>query len=73
MEKTAARILKGSDIKLEGTFCLDAGQPAPAVARDKNNSSVPVQARIVEKQPQYAVIEITCSCGTKTHIKCEYE
>jgi len=27
---------------------------------------------IVENQPEFAVIEITCSCGTKTYIRCEY-
>jgi len=72
MEKTTGRILKGGDVKLEGTFCLDAGQPAPASAKERNTASVPVQARIVENQPQFAIIEIICSCGTKTHIKCEY-
>ena len=72
MEKTAGRILKSSDVKLEGTFCLDAGQSAPALARERNAASVPVQAHIVESQPQFAIIEVICSCGTKTQIRCEY-
>jgi hypothetical protein len=30
------------------------------------------QARIVENHPKFADIEITCSCGTKTYVRCEY-
>jgi hypothetical protein len=69
-----ARIIKGSDIKLEGTFHLDANQPASASVGTQRvpASSVPVSARIIESQPQYAIIEVTCSCGTKTHIRCEF-
>jgi len=28
--------------------------------------------RIVESQPEFAVIEITCSCGTGIYLRCEY-
>jgi hypothetical protein len=69
-----ARIIKGSDIKLEGTFRLDANQPqqsAPSPQRPAAGA-VPVQARILESQPQYAIIEVTCSCGTKTQVRCEF-
>lgn len=72
MEKTAGRIVKSSNVKLEGTFCLDAGQSASPWAREKNAASVPVQARIVESQPQFAIIEVICGCGAKTQIRCEY-
>jgi hypothetical protein len=69
-----ARIIKGNDIKLEGTFCFDANQPLQSAAPTQRaaSSSGAVQARIVESQPQYAIIEVTCSCGTKTHIRCEF-
>ncbi|MEN6385872.1 MAG: hypothetical protein ABFD79_11845 [Phycisphaerales bacterium] len=70
-----ARIIKGSDIKLDGTFRLDAGASQSSSVQPvqrQASSSVPVQARIVESQPQYAIIEVTCSCGTKTHVRCEF-
>jgi hypothetical protein len=70
-----ARIIKGNDIKLEGTFRFDANQPLQSAAptqRAAASSLGTVQARIVESQPQYAIIEVTCTCGTKTHIRCEF-
>ncbi len=72
MKKTAGHILKGSDVKLEGQFHLDLGQVAPVRAKEKSVASVTPQAQIVENYPEFAVIEITCSCGTKTYLRCEY-
>ncbi|MCX5633248.1 MAG: hypothetical protein NTW93_06215 [Phycisphaerae bacterium] len=72
MEKAAGRILKGNDVKLEGCFRLDAGQGAPGSANQRNAGSVPAQARIIENHPEFAVIEVTCGCGVKTHIRCEF-
>ena len=30
------------------------------------------QARIVESNDEYAIIEIVCSCGRKTSVQCNY-
>lgn len=72
MEKTVRHILKGNDVKLEGQLHLDIGQTAPAPANERNVTSAAPQVRIVEEHPEFAVMEVTCRCGTKTHIKCEY-
>jgi hypothetical protein len=72
MKKTAGRILKSSDVKLEGRFHLDAGRIAPGRTRGKNAALTTPQVRIVESHPEFGVIEITCSCGTKTYLRCEY-
>ncbi len=72
MEKTAGRILKSNDVKLEGRFHLDAGQGLPNSANEKNATSSPAQVRIVENHPEFAVMEVTCGCGAKTRIRCEY-
>jgi len=40
-----------------------------------NKNALPsgqVSARIVETQPHYAIVEVICTCGTKTQIKCEF-
>ncbi len=72
MEKTAGRVLKANDINIQGSVCLGLGQspkkqvPAGSVAACTPN------AGIVEKTADFAVIEITCSCGTKTRIRCDY-
>ena len=74
MAKAAGHILKGDDVKIEGQFHLDVGLgqsptggqkvPSPALSAPK--------ARVVESHPEYAVVEVTCSCGTKTNLRCEY-
>jgi hypothetical protein len=74
MQKTAGHILKGEEVKLEGQFHLDVAQSGTTGARP--NQSRMVQAtpnvRIVQNHPEFAVIEVTCSCGTKTNVTCEY-
>ncbi len=72
MAKAAGHILKGSNVKLKGPFQLNAGEVAPGPAKEKDGASAIPQVNIVENQPEFAVIEITCSCGTKTYIRCEY-
>ena len=71
MTRSTARILKADDIKLDGRFQLNISQTEPP-PKDENKPFVAPQARIIDKQPEFAVIEITCSCGTKTHLRCEY-
>lgn len=74
--ENSARIIKGSNVKLEGTFRLDAGIARPAAkeppAAASQQAAPAVQARIIESNPQYAVIEVICTCGTRTQIRCEY-
>lgn len=74
MARAAGHILKGNDVKLEGQFHLDVGMVQPPMGSQKISSqvlSVP-KARVVESYPEYAVIEVTCSCGVKTNLKCEF-
>lgn len=74
MARTTGRILKSEDVELQGQFRLDAAAargsgagPSPA-----RTHSVPKEARILEKHPEYAVIEVTCSCGEKMVLQCQY-
>jgi len=72
MEKATGHILKSNNVKLEGQFRLDVGQGDPSLANEKNATSSPAQVRIVENHPEFAVLEVACGCGAKTHIRCEY-
>ena len=74
MQKTAGHILKGEEVKLEGQFHLDVAQAGTTVARPNKNRipQATPQVRIVQNHPEFAVIEVTCSCGTKMNVKCEY-
>ena len=74
MVETAGHILRREDIKLEGQFRLDVKHPESA-AGGPIGTKAPLaepQARIAEKQSEFAVIEIVCSCAKKTYLKCEY-
>jgi hypothetical protein len=72
MEKAAGRILKSNNVKLEGQFRLDAGPGVKCPSNERNAALAPAQVRIVENQPEFAVVEVTCCCGAKTLIRCEY-
>ena len=74
MEKTVGRILKSDDVKLEGQFHLDVAQvnSAKGGIRQAGSALAVPQARVVENYPEYAVIEITCTCGAGMYLRCEY-
>jgi hypothetical protein len=71
MPQSTRRILKSNDIELEGQFHLDISRPG-ATPRNNNTALSEPKAHIIEKQAEFAVIEVTCSCGTKTYLRCEY-
>jgi hypothetical protein len=74
MPKTSGRILKSDEVKLEGQFRLDVAQAQSSTGgpKQKKPPLAAPQVRIVENHHEFALIETTCSCGTKTLVKCEY-
>jgi hypothetical protein len=74
MVKTAGHILKSDDVKFEGCCHLDigTGQTAAGQVKRTSTASTAPQVCVVESHAQFAVIEVTCSCGTKTLVRCEY-
>ncbi len=72
MIRTAGRILKRNDVKLEGQFHLDAANAGLNLPKHGIAASSAPKVRILENHPEYAVIEVTCSCGAKMSLKCEY-
>ncbi|HUT30641.1 MAG TPA: hypothetical protein VMX13_12675 [Sedimentisphaerales bacterium] len=65
------RILKGSEVRLEGRFLLNVAEAAPGLSKQTRTASAPA-VRIIENHPEFAVVEVTCSCGTKTNLRCDY-
>jgi hypothetical protein len=64
-------ILRSSQVKLEGRCELDrigAGANGVQEAQAPRTEEV----RIVERQDSYVVLEVTCSCGNKLHVRCEH-
>ncbi len=72
MLKTTRRILKANEVALRNPFHLDL-DPAvlPAGPKPPSAATGP-SVRIAQNHPQYAVIEVTCPCGRRTYVRCEY-
>lgn len=74
MVKTSGRILKSEDVVFEGQYHLGMGRVQ--IGRDespgKNAVSAPAQVRILENHPNYVVLEVSCGCGTKICVRCDY-
>jgi hypothetical protein len=71
MVQTTSRILKSGDVEVEGRFQLDLVAPLPS-AKSSNTAVGTSKVRILENQNEYAVMEVTCPCGRKTIIRCDY-
>jgi hypothetical protein len=72
MRNATGRILKSSDVKVEGKFTLDVMQIASGSSKQASKPLVEPQVSIVERKSEFSVIEITCSCGEKMKLRCEY-
>ena len=72
MGKTVGRIIRKGDVKVEGVFQLGTTRSATSNSNARVTHSVKPSASVIETNPEFAIIEITCSCGTKTSVKCEY-
>ena len=71
MRHRTIKILKKDKVKVGGSVQLD-GDNVSADSPAKPAGSTAQQARIVESNNEYAIIEIICSCGQKTHVQCNY-
>jgi hypothetical protein len=71
MTPSTNRILKSDQVEVEGKLALDLGCAAPS-GQIKNAPAGIAKVRILENQIEYAVMEVTCSCGRKTVIRCDY-
>lgn len=72
MSKTTRHVLKATEVVVNGPLRLSidsapetrCGGPRPVAA----GSTV----RLIESQPEYAILEITCPCGRSTQVRCDY-
>jgi hypothetical protein len=83
MGQTTGRIIKSSDVQIEGRYRLDIEQnfqsgqnpDGASHAAHKIGAAPPMAAakvKILENQSEFAVMEVTCCCGRKTIIRCDY-
>jgi hypothetical protein len=72
MRNSACRILKESEVNVDGQFTLDIVQAETRPSGEPVAGLGEPQVRIAESQSEFSVIEITCSCGTSMFLKCDY-
>ena len=73
MVKSAARILKPTDVTLEGRFTLNLDKGSPKSPPTPDRQVCEPSVNLIDNSPEFAVLEFTCSCGRKTKLKCTYE
>ena len=73
MRKTThTKILKGSEVKVEGKFTLDVTQIEQDSPKNDSMNLVEPQVRVLQSESEFSIIEITCSCGESLNLRCEY-
>lgn len=72
MPKMIRRVLKARQVQCQGSFSLDLDPKATPKAGGSPHASAPARIRIAENHPQFALVEVTCSCGKTTFVRCEY-
>lgn len=70
------RVLKKNQIQEGSPVCLPAGQTAAAGGAVGDHAggmtAGPAQARIVESNSDYVILEMICGCGRKSFVQCNY-
>jgi len=73
MSKTMSHILKGETFEISGRHRISlTGHPGAASQPSASQPQAQAQAHVVERHPEYAMIEVTCSCGSTMYVRCDY-
>ncbi|MCE5186610.1 MAG: hypothetical protein LLF76_10845 [Planctomycetaceae bacterium] len=66
------KLIKRSDVEVSGSTHLPESAGARKTVRPPATACAAQQARIIESNSEYAILEVCCSCGAKSHIQCNY-
>jgi hypothetical protein len=72
MADKVSRVLKKDEVTVEGQRHLDIAGGRINMQQGRAGIVGEPQARVVESSAEFAVIEVTCGCGRKTHLRCRY-
>jgi len=72
MAKTIRHILKAAEVRVDAPLRLSLDPAATPSCETSRSAAAASSVRIVQNHPDYAVIEVTCSCGRTTSIRCDY-
>jgi len=66
------RVLRANQVQFVGSRELRIDPTTAPKANGVAGPVAPARVAIVENTPEYALLEITCSCGRTTQVRCEY-
>ena len=68
-----ARVMKSDEMEMNGTAHIEpgVGTVAPSGPIGVNGGAIQ-QVRIIESNDSHAILELTCSCGCKSRVQCNY-
>lgn len=72
MPKMTRRVLKAGQVQWQGPFRLALDPTAAPSPGASPHASAPAKIRITENHAQFALVEVTCSCGKTTFVRCDY-
>lgn len=75
MPKTMRSVLRASEVQFQGPLRLglDAtSRPEPKAQSATQHAPAQARVRITENHPEFALVELTCSCGKTTYVRCDY-
>ena len=72
MTQTTAKILKSDQVNIEGKCRLGLSKDNHSTHGSMNTSLKAPQAKIIENNDGYVVIQVVCSCGKQINIRGEY-
>lgn len=70
--KISRHVLKANKVRFEGTFHLGLTPGDSASCDKRSGGSVAPRIRIAENHPDHAIVEVICSCGKTTYVRCDY-
>jgi len=65
-------VLKANEVALDGSLRLSMDSVATPDRGGLQSAPSNSRIRITENHPEYAVLEVTCSCGKITYVRCDY-
>jgi len=72
MSKTTRHVLKASKVALNSPLRLSIDSVPGPSCEGSGHASGNSTVRLIQNQPEYAIIEIICPCGRSTQVRCDY-
>ncbi len=68
MSQDTPRVIRSGDVKLAGSRRIGCGAQTDA----PRHSPASVGARVFAEDASGATLEVVCSCGKRTYVRCDY-